>query len=64
MEIHPGEGDMKEAKFPHSRKCSHRWVCGEFWNLRWQHNQEGKKKIATTKQTQKIHLTAVAREVV
>ena len=40
MEIHPGEGVMKEEKFPHSRKPSHRWVCGEFWSLRRQHNQE------------------------
>ena len=29
---------MKE-KFPYSRKPSHRWICGEFWNLRGQHNQ-------------------------
>ena len=35
---------MKEEKFPHSRKPSHRWVCGQFWNLRGQHNQEKKKK--------------------
>ena len=28
---------MKE-KFPNSRKPSHRQVCGEFWNLRGQHN--------------------------
>ena len=34
---------MKE-KFPNSRKSSHRWVCGEFWNLRGQHNWEGEKK--------------------
>ena len=27
---------MKEEKFPNSRKSSHRWVCGEFWNLRGQ----------------------------
>ena len=33
METLPGEGVMKE-KFPHSRKPSHRHVCGEFWNLR------------------------------
>ena len=32
---------MKE-KFPNSKKLSHRWVCGEFWNLRGQHNQEKK----------------------
>ena len=37
------EGVVKE-KFWHSRKPSHRWVCGEFWNLRRQHNWEGKKK--------------------
>ena len=34
---------MKE-KFPNSRKPSHRWVCGEFWNFRGQHNQEKKRK--------------------
>ena len=35
---------MKE-KFPNSRKPSHEWVCGEFWNLRGQRNwEEGKKK--------------------
>ena len=43
MEIHPEEGVQKE-EFPHSRKPSHRQVRGELWNLRWQHNQEGKKK--------------------
>ena len=43
METHPGEGVMKEEKFPTSRKPSHSRVCGEFWNLRRQHNQEGKK---------------------
>ena len=42
-ETHPGEGVMKE-KFPHSRKPSPRQVCGEFWNLRGQHNQERKKQ--------------------
>ena len=44
MEIHPGEGVMKEEKFPNTRKPSHQWVCGEFWNLRVQHNWEKKKK--------------------
>ena len=44
---------MKEEKFPHSRNPSHRWVCGGFWNLRGQHNQEEKK-------TQNMHLTAAA----
>ena len=34
---------MKEEKFPNSRTPSHRWVCGEFWNLRGQHNWERKK---------------------
>ena len=39
-----GEGVMKEKNFPNTRKCSHQQVCGEFWNLRGQHNWEGKKK--------------------
>ena len=48
MESFPGEGVMKEEKFPHNRKSSHRWVCVEFWNLRRQHNWErGKKKKKT-----------------
>ena len=34
----------KEEKFPNSRKPSHWQVCGEFCNLRGQHNWEGKKK--------------------
>ena len=33
---------MKEEKFPNTRKPSHLWVCGEFWNLRGQHNREEK----------------------
>ena len=41
-ETHPGEGAVKE--FPNTRKISHLRVCGEFWNLRGQYNQEGKKK--------------------
>ena len=44
METHPGEGVVKEEKFPNTMKPSHQQVCGEFWNLREQHNQEGKKK--------------------
>ena len=44
METYPGEEAVKEETFPHSRKPSHRQVCGEFWNLRGQHNQEEKKK--------------------
>ena len=39
-EIHPREGVLKGEKFPNIRKHSHRRVCGEFWNLRGQHNQE------------------------
>ena len=38
------KGVMKEEKFPNTRKPSHQRVCGEFWNLRGQHNREGKKK--------------------
>ena len=34
METGPGEGVMKEEKFPNSRKPSHNWVCGEFGDLR------------------------------
>jgi len=34
---------MKEEKFPHNKKPSHWHVCGEFWNLRGQHNREEKK---------------------
>ena len=53
---------MKE-KFPYSRKPSQRWICGEFWNLRGQHNQEKEKKKKKTK-TQNTCLTATAsREV-
>ena len=59
METHPGESVVNEEKFPNSRKSSHRWVCGEFWNLRGQHNREKKKKSP-----QNTHLTATAsREV-
>ena len=45
MEIHSGKGIVK---FPNTRKLSHRWVCGGFWNLRGQHNQEERKKKKTT----------------
>ena len=51
IETHPGEGVMKD-NFPNSRKPSHHRVCGEFWNLRGQHNQEGKKKTP-----QNMHIT-------
>ena len=43
METHPGEGVLKE-KFPNTRRPSHWPVCGDFWNLRRQHNREGKTK--------------------
>ena len=42
METLSGEGVMKEEKFPNTRKLSHWRVCGEFWNLRRQYNQEEK----------------------
>ena len=35
------EGVVKEEKFPNTRKPFHQWVCGEFWNLRGQHNWGG-----------------------
>ena len=47
METHPGEGVMKEEKFPHNRKPSHRHICAELWNLRGQYNWEGKKTTPT-----------------
>ena len=53
---------MKEEKLPHSRKPSHRWVCGEFWNLRGQHNQEKEKKKKKTPQNTCLTATA-SREV-
>ena len=46
-ESRPREGVMKE-KFPNSRKPSHWWICGEFWNLKGKNNQEGKKKKKPT----------------
>ena len=52
MAIHPREGVVKEKKFPNARKPSH---CGEFWNLRGQHNWEEKQK---TKNPQITRLTS------
>ena len=49
-ETRPREGVMKEEKFPNTRKRSHQWVYGEFWNFRGEHNREGKKK-----KTHRIH---------
>ena len=56
METRPGEGVVKEEKFPHHRKPSHRHVCGEFWNLRGNITGRGRKK----KKTQNTCLTATA----
>ena len=39
--MYPRKGVLKE-KFPNTRKHSHWRVCGKFWNLRGQHNQEAK----------------------
>ena len=52
---------MKE-KFPNSRTLSHWWVCGEFWNLRGQHNQEGNTHTHTHTHThtQNTYLTTIA----
>ena len=63
METYPGEAVVKEKKFPNSRKPSHQRVSGEFWDLRGQHDREGKSK-QTNKQTnpQNTHLTAIASE--
>ena len=49
----PREGVIKEEKYPNTRKPSHRWVCGEFWNLRRQHNW--KKKKRKKRKTHRIH---------
>ena len=52
---------MKKEKCPNIRKPSHRQACGEFWNLRGQHNQKKKKK---TKNPQITRLTTTpSREV-
>ena len=48
MEICPREGVVKEEKFPNTRKPSHWQVCGEFWNLRAQHNWEENKNKKST----------------
>ena len=48
METRPGEGVVKEEKFPHHRKPSHRHVCGEFWNLRGNITGRGRKKKKNT----------------
>ena len=55
MDTHPGEGVLKEEKFPNTRKPSHQQVCGEFWNLRRQRNQE---ENINKKNSQITHLMA------
>ena len=55
METRPGEGAVKKEEFP-NRKPSHNWVCGEFWDLRGQHNWEETKQ----NKTQNRRLTATA----
>ena len=58
METHSREGVVKEEKFPNTRKPSHQGVCGEFWNLRGEHNWEGKNTHTHTHtHTQIMHLT-------
>ena len=47
-----------QEKFPHSRKSSHRQVCGEFWNLKG--NITGRKHTHTHTHTHTMHLTAAA----
>ena len=54
METHPGKGILKEEKFPNTRKLSHRWVHGGFWNLRGQHNWEENKNQKTPQMTRLI----------
>ena len=44
METHTREGFVKKEKFPNTRKPSYQRACGEFWNLRVQHDWEEKKK--------------------
>ena len=61
METHPGEGVLKEEKFPHSRKPSHWRVCVEFWNLRRQHNITGREKKKKEK-LQNTSLTATVEK--
>ena len=48
---------MKEEKFPNTRKPSHWRVCGKFWNLRGQHNWEGKQTNTQTTTPQIMRLT-------
>ena len=55
------EGVVK--KFSHSRKPSHRWVCGGFWNLRRQHNLENTTTTNNNnKKSQNTDLTTTAEK--
>jgi len=58
METCPGEGVVKKEKISHGRNPSHRRVCGEFWNLRKQHNR---KKKPTNPQNTCLTITAEKR---
>ena len=67
METHPGKGVIKEEKFANTRKPSHWRVCGEFWNLRGQHNQENKQtnteyRLTTTPSEETRMLAAATSE--
>ena len=50
MEIHPGEGVVKE-KFPNTRKPSQLVGLWGVWNLRKQHNWEGNTHTDTHRHT-------------
>ena len=60
METRTGEGIVKEEKFPNSKKPSHQRVCGEFWNLRGQHNWEENTHTHTHTHIQNGHLITTA----
>ena len=61
METHPGEGVMKEEKFPNSRKPFHWWVFGNFGISEGNITRRGKKQ--TNKQTHNTCLTTTPSEV-
>ena len=52
-------------KFLNTRRLSHQWVCGKYWNLREQHNREKtNKQTKTHTNTQNKWLnTTASREV-
>ena len=47
MESCPGEGVVKEKKFPCNRKPSHSWHQWGLWNHRGRKTAKKKKKITT-----------------